>query len=74
LALVQNGDRIRVDANEGRIDLLVDESELARRKAAWKPADRAVRLAGVDEKYSRLVGPAHSGAVTHSGGVQWLVR
>jgi dihydroxy-acid dehydratase len=74
LALVQNGDRIRIDANDGTIDLLVDESELARRKAAWKPVDRPVRLAGVDEKYSRLVGPAHSGAVTHSGGVQWLVR
>ncbi|MET4231560.1 dihydroxy-acid dehydratase [Bradyrhizobium sp. 482_C4_N1_1] len=74
LALVQNGDCIRIDANEGSIDLLVDESELARRKATWKPADRPVRLAGVDEKYSRLVGPAHGGAVTHSGGVQWLVR
>lgn len=73
LALVRNGDRIRIDANEGSLDLLVDESELARRKTAWKPADRSERLAGVDEKYSRLVGPAHSGAVTHSGGVQWSV-
>lgn len=71
LALVQNGDRIRIDAHKGSIDLLVSESELARRRTAWKPADRPVRLAGVDEKYSRLVGSAHSGAVTHSGGVQW---
>jgi len=46
----------------------VDEciSELARRTAAWRP--RAVEaLSGVLEKYARLVGPAHLGAVTHSG-------
>ena len=29
------------------------------------------RLAGVLEKYARLVGPAHLGAVTHSGAVDW---
>ena len=37
LALVQNGDRIRLDTAGRRIDLLVDEAELARRRAALPP-------------------------------------
>jgi len=37
LALVKNGDRIRLSVKERRIDLLVEEHELARRRAAWKP-------------------------------------
>ncbi len=37
LALVQNGDRIRLSVQERRIDLLVNEVALAKRRAAWKP-------------------------------------
>ncbi len=37
LALVQNGDRIRLDAAGRRIDLLVSDEELAARRAAWVP-------------------------------------
>ena len=37
LALVRNGDRIRLSVKARRIDLAVPEDELARRKAAWKP-------------------------------------
>jgi dihydroxy-acid dehydratase len=37
LALVKNGDRIRLSVKRRRIDLLVEERELAKRKAAWKP-------------------------------------
>jgi dihydroxy-acid dehydratase len=37
LALVRNGDRIRLSVKERRIELAVPEAELARRKAAWKP-------------------------------------
>jgi dihydroxy-acid dehydratase len=37
LALVEEGDEIAVDADAGRLDLLVDPSELARRQAAWRP-------------------------------------
>ena len=37
LALVRNGDRIRLSVRSRRIDLLVDEAELAKRRAAWKP-------------------------------------
>ena len=71
LALVKNGDRIRIDANKGEIQLLVDDAELQLRRAQWSPIERAVRLAGVSEKYARLVGPASRGAVTHSGAMAW---
>jgi dihydroxy-acid dehydratase len=37
LGLVRNGDRIRLSVKERRIDLLVDEKEIAKRKASWKP-------------------------------------
>jgi len=36
LALVQNGDRIRLDVRARRLDLLVSDDELARRRKAWK--------------------------------------
>ncbi|MDH4191286.1 MAG: dihydroxy-acid dehydratase, partial [Betaproteobacteria bacterium] len=37
LALVRNGDRIRLSVTERRIDLLVTDDELARRRAQWRP-------------------------------------
>jgi dihydroxy-acid dehydratase len=37
LALVRNGDRIRLSVKERRIDLAVPESELQKRKSSWKP-------------------------------------
>jgi dihydroxy-acid dehydratase len=70
IGLVRDGDRIRIDAAVGRIELLVDDAALARRRVAWQPR-RAERLAGVLEKYSKLVGPANLGAVTHSGALEW---
>jgi dihydroxy-acid dehydratase len=37
LALAETGDRIRLDADARRLDLLVDEAELGRRRSAWSP-------------------------------------
>jgi dihydroxy-acid dehydratase len=37
LALVRNGDRVRISVKARRIDLLVAEDELARRRAQWRP-------------------------------------
>ena len=51
LGLVRNGDRIKLDVENRRIDLLVDEAELTRRKAEWtapKPH------AGADRGYLSL--------------------
>jgi dihydroxy-acid dehydratase len=64
IARVRNGDRIRIDAARGELALQVSISEMRRRKA--KPPHRPP-LSGVLEKYAAQVGPAHLGAVTHSG-------
>ena len=40
LALVQTGDRIRLDVPARRLDLLVDEAALAARRAAWTPPEK----------------------------------
>jgi dihydroxy-acid dehydratase len=40
LALVETGDRIRLDVQQRRLDLLVDEGELAQRREAWQPPER----------------------------------
>jgi dihydroxy-acid dehydratase len=70
LALVRDGDRVRIDADARRIDLLIVESELARRRAIWAaPAPR--HRAGALAKYAQLVGQSDMGAVTHGGGVVW---
>jgi dihydroxy-acid dehydratase len=43
LALVKDGDRIRLDAAARRLDLLVDDAELARRRARWSPPAKPAR-------------------------------
>jgi len=70
LALVENGDRIRIDAAARRMDLLVDDRELAARRKAWKPRPPRHR-AGALAKYAKLVGQAPGGAVTHDGAAEW---
>jgi dihydroxy-acid dehydratase len=70
LALIRNGDIVRIDAKARRIEVELAEDEFARRRAAWAPPVRKA-LAGTLEKYAALVGPANLGAVTHSGGVVW---
>ena len=70
LALVENGDRIRIDATRRSISLDLSDAELARRRAAWKPRTTR-RLAGTLEKYAAVVGQANLGAVTHSGNQSW---
>ena len=64
LALVRNGDLIRIDAEKGTLDLLVSRSEMLKRKAK---APKREAVTGVLEKYAALVGSAHLGALTHSG-------
>lgn len=62
IGLVQDGDRIRIDIPNATLDLLVEDAELQRRRAAWAPLPpRYTR--GVLAKYARLVGSASRGAV-----------
>ncbi|MFM8988569.1 MAG: dihydroxy-acid dehydratase, partial [Alphaproteobacteria bacterium] len=70
IALLRDGDVVRIDAGAGTIDMRVDDAELAARRAAGRHRPRE-RLAGLLEKYAAGVGPAHLGAVTHSGAVEW---
>ncbi len=66
IALLQNGDRIVIDAQVGRIDVVLPEPELAARRAAWKPRTTDYN-SGAIWKYAQLVGPASLGALTHPG-------
>jgi dihydroxy-acid dehydratase len=62
IALVRDGDRVRIDIVNRTLDLLVDEAELQQRRADWEPLP-ARYTRGVLHKYARLVGSASRGAV-----------
>ena len=63
IALVRDGDLIRVNIAARSLELLVEPEELAARKQDWQPLPpRYTR--GVLAKYSKLVGSASQGAVT----------
>ena len=63
VALVRDGDLIRVDIAARTLDLLVDESELEARRIGWAPLPpRYTR--GVLAKYAKLVHSASEGAIT----------
>jgi dihydroxy-acid dehydratase len=63
IALVHDGDRIRIDADGRTIDLLVDAPTLDARRAEWS-APEAKYTQGALAKYARTVGSAEHGAVT----------
>jgi dihydroxy-acid dehydratase len=62
IALVHDGDRIRLDVATRRLDLLVDDDELDRRRTSWQPLPPRY-TGGVLGKYVKLVGSAAGGAV-----------
>jgi dihydroxy-acid dehydratase len=62
IALVQNGDRIKVDLPTRTVDLLVDETELEKRQTAWKRPEPKFKR-GWLARYERLVTSAAHGAV-----------
>ena len=66
IALVEDGDMIRIDAEAGTIDLDVAEDVLAERRKAWK-ARVSDYGSGALWRYAQNVGPAYKGAVTHPG-------
>jgi dihydroxy-acid dehydratase len=63
LALVAEGDTIRIDIPAGRVDLEVPEEVLAARKQRWAPPERTrLEKGSLLERYRRLVGTAIRGA------------
>lgn len=63
IALVEDGDVIVIDAENNKIDLLVDESVLAERKKLWV-APKPKYSRGTLGKYTKLVSDASLGCVT----------
>ena len=63
IALVQDGDLIRLDVTARTLDLLVDQEVLEQRRADWKPLEPRYTT-GVLGKYAKLVGSAAQGAIT----------
>ena len=63
LALVQNGDLIRIDAQSNRLQLEVPEEEIRRRQAAWTPPALTAH-SGLLRKYAQTVSSASEGCVT----------
>ncbi len=68
IAALRNGDIVAIDARPDARTIVVELSDeaLAMRLAAVTPCPQPVR-GGLLEKYRAVVGPAHRGAVTHSG-------
>jgi len=63
LALVENGDRVTIDADERRIDMDISDEELARRREAWT-APPLKHTRGTLGRYIRTVRSASLGCVT----------
>ncbi|MHB1738420.1 MAG: dihydroxy-acid dehydratase [Actinomycetes bacterium] len=62
IGLVVDGDRIRLDTTSRTLDVLVDQAEMAARRAGFQPLP-ARYTRGALGKYARLVGSASTGAV-----------
>ena len=65
IAFVEEGDRILIDVPTKTLDLLVEESELARRREGWSPNPPRYTT-GVLGKYAKLVQGAETGAITNT--------
>ena len=63
IALIEQGDIVTVDAENGVLSVDLSDEELAARKAKWQPP-KSQYTQGALAKYAKLVGPACHGAVT----------
>jgi len=67
IALLKDGDILDLDAEAGTLSVRLDDKELEKRRAQWKPRGENFG-SGYLWKYAQGVGPAVNGAVTHPGG------
>ncbi|KAF5058123.1 Dihydroxy-acid dehydratase [anaerobic digester metagenome] len=63
IGLVREGDRISIDIPARKLELLVDEAELERRRKDWKPYPKEI-TSSILRRYSRMASSAAKGAVT----------
>ncbi len=62
IALVKEGDRIQIDIPNNKLELLVSEEELEKRRAAWKPRQPKVTT-GYLARYASMVTSGNRGAI-----------
>ena len=67
IALLRDGDVIEIDAEAGKLDVRLADTELTKRRREWSPRENDFG-SGYLWKYAQQVGPALHGAVTHPGG------
>jgi dihydroxy-acid dehydratase len=67
IGLLRDGDIIAIDADKGTLEVKLDQAELERRRAEWRPRETSFG-SGCIWKFAQQVGPARQGAVTHPGG------
>lgn len=68
IALIRNGDIIKIDAKKGTIDVKLSAKELKARRKEWAGQRPTIYTSGAIWKYAQIVGGAINGAVTHPGG------
>jgi dihydroxy-acid dehydratase len=66
IALLQDGDMVRIDAEAGTLDHELSDDEVKKRQADWQPRTPEI-TSGAIWKYAQTVGPAYLGAVTQPG-------
>ena len=66
IALIRDGDVLRIDAEAGTVDVDLSAAELDERRKAWTPRQTDYR-SGAIWRYAQTVGTAAKGAVTHPG-------
>ena len=66
IALIEDGDKILLDADEGILEVDLSSEELAKRKEKWKPRKTDYN-SGTLWKYAQTVGSSSKGAITHPG-------
>lgn len=62
IALIQNGDRIALDIPNRKLEILLDQAELAQRQKEWRPPKQKVTK-GWLSRYAKVVTSANTGAI-----------
>jgi dihydroxy-acid dehydratase len=62
IAIIRNGDRIRIDILKRKIDLMLSDKEIKKRLSSWIPPDPKIKK-GYLSRYARMVSSAGKGAI-----------
>lgn len=62
IALIQEGDIIKIDINANKIDFVVSDEELKKRKGNWKPRQPKITT-GYLARYAAMVTSGNRGAI-----------